>query len=152
MEAILERTTKEDQQIARSSLVQIHEASKKIQYDQNHSVSIRLQNRREALVIPKKALVLLFGILNSMADGKSITLIPSDAEVSTQQAADMLNVSRPFIVSLLEKGEIPFKKVGAHRRIELKDLIIYDKKLKKTRTEKMEFLTKQAQDLNLGYE
>jgi len=68
-------------------------------------------------------MLLLFEILDNMAMGKSITLIPSEAEVSTQQAADMLNVSRPHLVKLLEKGEIPFKKVGSHRRIQLKDLI-----------------------------
>ena len=152
METIVERTTKEDQQIAQSALVKVHKASKNIRHMQNSSVSIKVQNRKEALIIPKKALVLLFDILNNMADGKSITLIPSDAELSTQQAADLLNVSRPHIVKLLEKGEIPFKKVGAHRRIELKDLIAYDKKLKKIRAEKLEFLAKQAQDLNLGYE
>jgi len=87
-----------------------------------------------------------------MADEKSNTLIPSDAELTTQQAADILNVSRPHIVKLLEEGEIPFKKAGAHRRIELKALVAYDKKLKKTRDKKLAFLAKQAQDLNLGYD
>jgi excisionase family DNA binding protein len=86
-----------------------------------------------------------------MAQGKSITLIPSDAEVSTQQAADMLNVSRPHLVKLLEGGEIPFKKVGAHRRIALRHLMDYEKKLKENRREKLDFLTEQAQELNLGY-
>ncbi len=152
MEAILERTTKEDQQIAKTALVKGQEAFIKILDIQNSSVSIKVQDRKGALLIPKKALMLLFDILNNMADGKSITLIPSDAELSTQQAADLLNVSRPHIVHLLEKGDIPFRKVGAHRRIDLKDLIAYDNKLKKSRAKKLAFLAKQAQDLNLGYE
>lgn len=71
--------------------------------------------------------------------------------VSTKQAADMLNVSRPHLVKLLEEGEIPFKKVGTHRRIELKNLIAYEKRLKENRNKKLDFLAKQAQDLNLGY-
>lgn len=114
-------------------------------------MNIRIQENGDLLKIPKKALYLLFDILNNMAQGKSITLIPSDTEVSTQQAADMLNVSRPHLVKLLESGEIPFKKVGTHRRIDLKDLVAFEKKLKENRNEKLDFLSKQAQDLNLGY-
>ena len=87
-----------------------------------------------------------------MAEGKSVFLIPSDSEVSTQQAADMLNVSRPHIVKLLEKGEISFRKVGSHRRTLLEDLMKYDAALKNQRSKSLEILAKQAQDLNLGYE
>jgi excisionase family DNA binding protein len=86
-----------------------------------------------------------------MAEGKSLTLIPSDSEVSTQQAADILNVSRPHLVKLLEKGYIPFKKVGSHRRIELKDIVTYEEKQKKNRKDQLDFLSRQAQELNLGY-
>lgn len=87
-----------------------------------------------------------------MAEGKSVTLFPSDAEISTQEAADLLNVSRPYVVSLLKKGDIPFTKVGTHRRILLSDIIAYDKQLQKNRNSKLNFLAKQAQELNLGYE
>lgn len=152
MEAILEKTTKRDQKIAKASIIKVHETSKRILSTSSDVVSIKIQGRGAALEIPRKALFLLFGILDNMADGKSITLVPSDAEISTQQAADLLHVSRPHVVSLLERGEIPFKKIGAHRRIQLKDLVAYDNKLKKNRAEKLDFLTKQAQDLNLGYE
>lgn len=87
-----------------------------------------------------------------MAEGKSISLVPSDSEVTTQQAADMLNVSRPHIVKLLEDGIIPHKKVGSHRRILLEDLIEYDRKLKEQRDASLKNLAEQAQDLRLGYE
>lgn len=88
-----------------------------------------------------------------MADGNSIALLLSDnkTEISTQQAAELLGTSRPYIVSLLEKGEIPFTKVGTHRRIQLKDLIAYKQKIKKNRADKLGFLAAQAQDLNMGY-
>ena len=86
-----------------------------------------------------------------MAEGRSVYLIPSDSEVSTQQAADMLNVSRPYLVKLLESGEIPYKKVGRHRRILLKDLIAFEDKIAKEREKQLDFLSNQAQDLNLGY-
>lgn len=148
MEAVLERTTKEDQRIAKSSISKFRESSNRAR---GSSIKIKIQESGDFLTIPKKALSLLFHILSNMAQGKSITLIPSDAEVSTQQAADMLNVSRPHLVKLLEDGEIPFKKVGTHRRIELIQLIAYEKKVKENRNEKLDFLAKQAQDLNLGY-
>ena len=88
-----------------------------------------------------------------MEDGNSISLFFSDnnADINTQQAAELLGVSRPHIVSLLENGEIPFLKVGTHRRIHLKDLIAYDKKIKKNRADKLDFLAAQAQELNIGY-
>ena len=72
--------------------------------------------------------------------------------ISTQQAAGILNVSRPYVVKLLEEGMIPFKKVGRHRRILLKDVLIYANQQKETRKENLQFLTQQAQELNLGYE
>jgi len=151
MQAVLESTTKEDQRIAKSSISKLRETSERIRSSERNFVEIKISENGDFLRIPKKALSLLFEILSNMAEGKSLTLIPSDTEVSTQQAADMLNVSRPHLVKLLEEGEIPFKKVGTHRRIELKNLIEYEKKLKENRNEKLDFLAKQAQDLNLGY-
>ncbi|WP_373551402.1 helix-turn-helix domain-containing protein [Haliscomenobacter sp.] len=78
--------------------------------------------------------------------------MPTDAEVSTQQAAEILNVSRPHVIKLLEKGEIPHKKVGSHRRILLQDILKYESNFKLDRRKKLNALTKEAQQLNLGYE
>ena len=150
MEAILERTTKEDQKIARNFISEVQEEN--LNFDSyGKAVDIKINGSGHLLKIPKRALLLLFEILKNMAEGKSVTLIPLNAEVSTQQAADMLNVSRPHIVKLLENGQIPFTKVGKHRRIALKDLMTYEKKLKENRREKLQFLVTQAQELNLGY-
>ena len=151
MEAVLERTTKEEQKIAKTSISKVHETSKKVVRNKNTFVKIQIQENGDSLKIPKRAVLLLFEILDNMAQGKSFTLIPSDSEISTQQAADMLNVSRPHLVKLLEKGIITFKKVGTHRRIELKHLIEYQQKSKENRDNKLDFLVKQAQELNLGY-
>lgn len=151
MQAVLESTTKEDQRIAKSSISKLREASERVRSSEGNFVEIKISENGDFLKIPKRALSLLFEILSNMAHGKSLTLIPSDTEVSTQQAADMLKVSRPHLVKLLEEGEIPFKKVGTHRRIELNNLIAYEKRLKENRIEKLDFLAKQAQDLNLGY-
>ena len=87
-----------------------------------------------------------------MAQRKAVSLIPSDSEISTQQAASILNVSRPRVGKLLEEGKIPFKKTGSYRRILLEDLLDYANQRNETRKEQLQFLAQQAQELNLGYE
>ncbi|SFE82226.1 excisionase family DNA-binding protein [Spirosoma endophyticum] len=148
MEAVLERPTLQDQRVAKESL---HSFTEAIAETRSDRMVIQIQESKDLITIPAKALDLLSFILSSMAEGKAISLIPSDSEVSTQQAADMLNVSRPYVVKLLEEGKIPFKKVGSHRRILLEDLLTYEKEQKVIRKERLRFLTEQAQELNLGY-
>ena len=114
-------------------------------------VNIKIEESSEIFKIPLTALRFLSQILSCMAEGKTISLISSDSELSTPQAADMLNVSRPHIIKLLETGVIPFKKVGTHRRISLDALLAYDTEQKQVRESSLEFLAQQAQELNLGY-
>jgi excisionase family DNA binding protein len=155
METVLKRTSGEDQRIARQSISKIKGVLRKLRTASSRGVKIKIQETEEStgeyINIPKKAFSLLEAIITGMSEGKSITLIPSDSEVSTQQAADMLNVSRPHLVKLLESGKIPFKKVGSHRRILLEDLISYENGLKKNREEQLQNLVEQAQKLKLGY-
>lgn len=152
MEALLEQTTKTDQRIALNSLEELLNVSNRIKTLRNSGIKIKIQETGEFMTIPKKAFELLFFIVQNMSEGRSISLIPSDSEISTQQAADMLNVSRPHLVKLLETGNIPFKKIGSHRRILLQDLITYEKKIANEREKQLDFLANQAQKLNLGYE
>lgn len=152
MEAVLKKTSKLDQQIALNSLKGFELVSNKVKSSHTKEVKIQIQETGEFIVIPKNALLFLATILQNMAEGKSISIVPSESEITTQQAADMLNVSRPHIVKLLEDGLIPFKKVGSHRRIQLKDVLNYIEKQKKETEKQLDFLAKQAQDLNLGYE
>lgn len=152
MEAIIEQTTKADQKIALKSLEAFLDVSNSLKTSSKTGIKIKVQETGEFMTIPKKAMELLFFIVQNMSEGKSISLIPSDSELSTQQAADMLNVSRPHLVKLLEAGNIPFKKVGSHRRILLQDVIRYEKKIALERDKQLDFLAKQAQNLNLGYE
>lgn len=152
METLIGRTTKEDQKIAKSSLQDIRGVSKKIKSSRKNGVRIKIQETGEFITIPKKALTLLSAIIQNMAEGKTISIVPSNAEVSTQQAADMLNVSRPHLIKLLEAKRIPFKKTGSHRRVLLQDIVEYKEELAKQREAQLDFLSRQAQDLNLGYE
>lgn len=152
METILKRTSGNDQRIAQRSIPMLKGVSNKLRTDSTTGVKIKIQETEEFITIPKNALSLLITILSNMSEGKSITIVPTDSEVSTQQAADMLNVSRPHLVKLLENNTIPFKKVGSHRRVLLRDIATYEKSLRRIRENKLKFLSEQAQDLNLGYE
>lgn len=88
--------------------------------------------------------------LSYIAKGKTVVVTPEPTEFS-QQAADFLNVSRPFLVKLLEKGEIPFRKVGKHRRVRSEDLLSYKQRIDKKRLKVLAKLAQQAQELKLGY-
>ncbi len=103
------------------------------------------------VTIPAAAYHLFIDILTQMAQGNAVTLIPIHAELSTQEAADILNVSRPYFVKLLESGQIPFHKVGRHRRIRYQDLMAYKKQMDKDRAKALDELAAQAQELQMGY-
>ncbi|MET8335461.1 helix-turn-helix domain-containing protein [Streptosporangium canum] len=82
----------------------------------------------DALILPREAVSLLAYILTQAAEGRGVSVIPSHAELTTQQAADMLNVSRPYLIGLLESGTIPYRMVGKHRRVTAEDLMEYKRR------------------------
>jgi excisionase family DNA binding protein len=82
----------------------------------------------DALVIPRPTAIMFAQILDLLGQGCGVQIIPKETELSTQQAAGVLNVSRPYLIGLLESGKIPFRKVGRHRRITFEDLMAYKRR------------------------
>ncbi len=106
----------------------------------------------QTVEIPAAAFHLLVDILSQMAQGNAVTLIPIHAELTTQQAADILNVSRPFLVKLIESRQLLCRRVGRHRRIRFEDLMNYKQHIDDQRMQALDELAAQAQELNMGYD
>ncbi|MFZ0565160.1 MAG: helix-turn-helix domain-containing protein [Chlamydiales bacterium] len=112
---------------------------------------VRRGKQEYELVIPAGAIRLLLSILTQMSEGNAVTLIPINKELTTQEAADLLHVSRPFLVRLLESGDISYHKVGTHRRVKLTELLAYKKKMEDENQKIREELTREAQEFDMGY-
>ncbi len=107
--------------------------------------------QEQSIELPAGAVAMLTDILESMAAGRGMTLIPEDAELTTVQAAEVLNVSRPFLIKLLEEGTIAYRKVGTHRRIRMEDIIAYKDRIDQERERILDQLVADAQQHDLGY-
>ena len=112
-----------DVELARDALRLVDEALTENTTD--GPVTLTVAGAAENVVVPKTVVGLLSRILANLANGEGVAVIPVDRELSTQKAADMLNVSRPFLIRLLEEGRIDFRLVGTHRRVKTASLLRY---------------------------
>lgn len=117
------------------------------------SLKLRVRDREQeqAIDLPAGAVDLLVHVLEAMAEGQGVTLIPESAELTTVQAADVLNVSRPYLIKLLDRKAIPHRKVGSHRRIRMEDVMAYKNAIDREREEVLAELTREAQAQDMGY-
>lgn len=117
------------------------------------SIRLRLEegDEAESVAVPASAVRLFLHLLAEMSHGNSVTLIPTHAELTTQQAADLLNVSRPYVVKLLDEERIPSRAVGKFRRVRFDDLMAYKRKDDEARAKILDQLAAEAQELGMGY-
>jgi excisionase family DNA binding protein len=121
------RPSKSEQRIAEKS----HETlSQILAHVYSPTTEIEIEETKEKLQIPLRALELLNEILKAMSQGIPISIVPVATEVTTQKAAEILGCSRPYLVKLLENGKLDFVKVGKHRRIKFEDVVNYKQKMK----------------------
>ncbi|MDH6118164.1 excisionase family DNA binding protein [Kitasatospora sp. GAS204A] len=119
------------------------------QKDEDIHVHLETGAQDEALVLPRPVVELFASMLAALANGQGVQIMPVDAELTTQQAADLLNVSRPYLIGLLESGEIPFRLVGRHRRIRFADVHQYLREDDAKRKDAADELMRLDQELGL---
>src|SRR5258708_5118390 len=117
----------------------------------NRPLMLKVTDADKPIELPPGAALLLMDILEAMAAGRGVTIIPENAELTTVQAADVLNVSRPYLIKLLEDGALPHRKVGKHRRVRMEDVMAYKEKIDRERAAVLDQLAAQAQELDMGY-
>ena len=137
--------------IARSAVSVLSTVQRRAREARTVSLKTVAPSENQTLTIPTEAFRLLVEIVTQMASGNSVSVVPMHVEVTTQQAADFLNVSRPFLISLLEAGKLPFRKVGSHRRVRMADLLEYKQRDDQVRRKVLDELAADAQQNDLGY-
>ena len=135
--------TAADSELARESIRRLSELG-------NTNLRVRIGDGNE-IELPAAAVRLLIQILTEMSNGNAVTLIPVHAELTTQRAAELLNVSRPFVIRLIEEGKLAHHKVGSHRRIRFSDLMAYKERMDADRKKALSALVADAQDQDMGY-
>lgn len=142
------RPSPEDVELARKSGQQLAPLARR-----GRPLTVRVEepDLGETIELPADAVKLLLAILEQTASGRAVTIVPQDAELTTQQTADFLNVSRAFVVQLLEDKKLPFRYVGSHRLIRFEDALSYKQDIDSKRRAALDELAVQAQELKLGY-
>lgn len=110
---------------------------------------IEQDGTEQPIAIPAAAYRLLVDVLTQMSEGNAVTLVPIHAELTTQEAADLLNVSRPYLIKQIEAGELSCHKIGRHRRIRFNDLMAYKKRIDRTHAQALDDLVAQSESMGL---
>ena len=105
----------------------------------------------DSVALPPQALRLIGELLGLMAERKPVTLLPSDQELTTVEAANLLNVSRPFVIKEIEGGRLGHRMVGSHRRISIEDLTAYQRTMRDKQAEALNRLAEESENLGLDY-
>ena len=116
---------------------------------QPQTVHLTFADRKESIVLPTGSLAMFNSILEAMAAGHGVMIFPQHAELTTMEAADILNVSRPYLIKLLEAGDIPFHKVGRHRRVRFEDVMQYKEDIDRRRETILDQMVAEAEELGL---
>lgn len=124
----IQRPSKDEQKLAMESYDTLAAVLGQLKSD---NPEIEIEETRERIKIPLSALKLLAKILKVTSQGNPVSIVPVATEMTTQKAAEILGCSRPYLVSLLETGEIEYTKVGKHRRVRFEDIMNYKEKMKK---------------------
>lgn len=121
------------------------------EFGEQSSIRIQLIDEKDkaSIAVPAVALRFFVHLLSEMARGNAVTLVPTPAELTTQQAADLLNVSRPYVVKLLKAKKIPSRLVGKYRRVRLDDLLAYKQKDDDARAKILDQLSAETQELGI---
>lgn len=122
-----------------------------IEEEEPSRLNVKIGEDEVDMPLPRDLMTVILEILTEVAQGHSVSVGSEEEELTTSEAAELLNVSRPHLVKLLEKGEIPFRKVGTHRRVRREDVLEYKRRQRKEAEEAMQNLADQAQELGLGY-
>src|ERR1039458_180960 len=136
----------DDAVIARDALVRVRKALA-THRDIHKPVRMTVEEEGETVTVPRASPDLLVGVLANMAAGQAVSLVPAHAELTTQQAADLMNVSRPFVIRLLQAGNIEYRLVGTHRRIRAASLMDYMRRDDAQRRKAADELTALTQDM-----
>src|SRR5262245_59877108 len=121
-----------------------------VQNAENLSLTLtRPDGRQLEVTVPGAAMHILARVLDEMASGRPVTLLPQEAELSTRQAAELLGVSRPYLIKQLEAGKIPFRRVGTHRRIRYQDLRVYQEQEREARHRGLDELVALSEEMGL---
>lgn len=115
------------------------------------TLRVKEGGKENPIELPAGAVALLMDILEAMAAGRGVTILPENAELTTVEAAEVLNVSRPFLIKLLEDKTIPHRKVGKHRRVRIEDVMAYKAAIDKEREAVLDQLVSEAQEHDMGY-